>query len=325
MEREIVKREQGMLSVASTTRCMSCGQVAPHGGHMHTSARPHPISAGNGIGSSHASGTPLPTTAMEDAATQSTLAHSSRHAHGNNMQYSISQVEAVHSLLAGQAGLKPIHLQHAPLQPVKDPYQAPPAQLSTNVSTSVSAPGGMGFHSDQAMSRASTSQAGSMNKHRSKADKIPEPVYRKARMSQHMKEMVKVTAQTFQHHGFDAGNPLYVLDTTTDAQPASKSAGSMLRSSSLVMDDEIPLYYPFIDTRQPLSLSLSSLPKSAAPNIGKDVSTASAAPLAGRRLIGNVVLPDIHATPSSSTGGVARSGGIGEVMVSSAKLHTSYA
>lgn len=290
MEKEIVKREEDMLSAASMTRCLSCGQTPNSNAVVyHSNTVSKPSSAMVMVPTQKPSSPVLAqggSIVLDDEI-------SGEHPTG---QYSSSQSEQVYSLLTGQAGLKSLHLQHTPMQPVRDPYHVPGQGQGSN---------------DNHRSNAAA------NKPRPKTvDKIPDPLYRKARLSQHMKEMVKVSNTSLAAHGYDLGNnPLYVLDAHDNQRVAN--------SAPLVATDhgsEPPLNNPFNDLAQPLSYS--SLPRSAAQHIGKDLlnsrSTSSLSSKAARTA-GNVMLPDIHVSGSSS----AASGG-GDFQVSSAKLHNSY-
>jgi hypothetical protein len=103
--------------------------------------------------------------------------------------YSSAHNEQVYALLTGQVGLKPIQLRHNPTAPVKDPYA----------------------------------------KNSLKAEKIPEPLYRKQRMSQQIKEMVKVQAPQFEQYGWNpANNPLYVLDGQVSMADDNNSVSTFL-------------------------------------------------------------------------------------------------
>lgn len=279
MEKEIVRREEDMMKAASVTRCLSCGQSTQH---LHGIS--HATTSTNSTGTVKPAGAESPPRTSSPPPQQGSLVLDDELSeHPSVNQYSVAQAEQVYSLLTGQAGLKPILPQHVPLQPVKEPYQT---ELATRAST-----------------------ANPVNKHRGKVDKIPDPVYRKARLNQHMKEMVKVSATSLQSQGFDLNNnPLYVLD--------SQEGGSMRSvGSPLVVTDhsnEPPLTNPFTDLTQPLSYT--SLPRSAAQFMGKELITSRSLNTLGgsvsstsskaARTANNVILPDITA--------------------SSAKLHNAY-
>eukprot|EP01039_Chlorochromonas_danica_P005405 gene5405-5945_t len=282
MEKEIVRREEDMMKAASVTRCLSCGQSTQH---LHSTS--HATNSTNSTGTVKPAGAESPPRTSSPPPQQGSLVLDDELSeHPSVNQYSAAQAEQVYSLLTGQAGLKPILPQHVPLQPVKEPYQS---------------------HGSDLASRASTANPVA-NKHRGKVDKIPDPVYRKARLNQHMKEMVKVSATSLQSQGFDLNNnPLYVLDS---------QEGGPMRSvgSPLVVTDhsnEPPLTNPFTDLTQPLSYT--SLPRSAAQFMGKELITSRSLNTLGggsstsskaARTANNVILPDITA--------------------SSAKLHNGY-
>ncbi len=207
MEKEIVNREEEMMRLASTTKCLSCGQMPrPHSkkkqirpgttipspGRGPSSRSPSPVGRGgvDGGGSIANATHYTPTTSVmldDEISNPDAMGLSPSHVGSATIvyanpddgktttnPYSSAHNEQVYALLTGQVGLKPIQLRHAPVAPVKDPYKA---------SSSL------------------------------KADKIPEPLYRKARMSQQIKDMVKVQAPQLEQYGFNpANNPLYVMD-----------------------------------------------------------------------------------------------------------------
>lgn len=247
MEREIVKREEQMLSLSSVTRCLSCGQTKGANVAPPKSMTASSTSQSMGLGSASPGRPSSPQQSsliLDDELSAGGAGHD-----GTQQplgQYSTAQAEKVYALLTGQAGLRPLHLHHEPLQPVPQPYI--PADLPPRAST-----------------------ASSVNKLRGKvADKIPEPLYRKARLSQHVKEMVKVSAPALQQHGFDFNtNPLYVLDAFDDAQQRGVSSAPMVSTDP---GNEPSLTNPFTDLSQPLSFS--SLPSRAAQHIGRDLATS---------------------------------------------------
>jgi hypothetical protein len=162
MEREMVQKEEEMLKLASTTRCLSCGQMP----------RPHSQMKKNSQSHSH-SPTPVAAPSMEigermmmtddidseRTAPQVSSPHASivfeqpDNARLTNNPYSTSHTEQVYALLTGQVGLKPIQLHHAPVMPKE---------------------------------RGTSSQSAV------RTEKIPEPLYRKTRMAQQIRDMVKV-------------------------------------------------------------------------------------------------------------------------------------
>jgi hypothetical protein len=100
--------------------------------------------------------------------------------------------EEIYSVLTGSAGLKSLMPQHTPMIPVRDPYG-----ISTNAihgNTSTAAPTGQSKRRQQ----------------------VPEPMYRKAKMAAHIKEMVKVSAPSAQNYGFNSTNPFFVMDGYAD-------------------------------------------------------------------------------------------------------------
>ncbi|RYH04937.1 hypothetical protein EON65_46070 [archaeon] len=265
MEKEMVKREEEMLAVASTARCMSCGQKTVDRGASGSAGTP-----GVGLRSAPRSpGAPTASLVLDDDLSETTPM----------APYSAIHQEGVYSLLTGQGGLKPLHLQHNPLPPVQNPYPS---------------------HSDM---RASTSSGTRNKKERGAA--VPDLSYRKARLSQHVKEMVKVSVSSLQTHGFDLNaNPLYVLD-------GQEGGVSRVGLASTDPGTEPPLVNPFNDLAQPLSFSF--LPKSAngatAATMMNSRSSTNVAATRAPRTAGNVL--------SSSVGGEG-------LQISTATLHNGY-
>ena len=86
------------------------------------------------------------------------------------------QDEDVFRMLTGNVGLKPLLQQHKAMVPVPAPY------------------------AHQREQRERRKPAG--------GDRIPEPLYRKAKLAAHMKEMVKVPPAAAQNYGFGGQQPL---------------------------------------------------------------------------------------------------------------------
>eukprot|EP01033_Poteriospumella_lacustris_P011989 gene11989-8561_t len=164
MEQELIYREEEMLSAAGTAvnaaRCISCGQL-PAVQRPRTTQQ---ASSRSGIGSPQ-TGRYMddevvespPTTAGNQPAVPVPL-----HPNAANSAYSMQGNEQVYSLLTGQVGLRPLHLQHHPLQP-RDPYH----QQNNGAGT--------GMHGSRPHTMATNRVKPAT------ADKIPEPMFRKAR------------------------------------------------------------------------------------------------------------------------------------------------
>lgn len=211
MEKEIVNREEEMMRVASSTRCMSCGLVprpsSTRGGKRTKSAGPQRATSPPGQTApqivNNASQSPTTSTQLmlddelslpDQPQNASIVFENSADAATTSSPYSSSHNEQVYALLTGQVGLRPIQLRHQPINPVSHP--------SVIKGTNKSLP----------------------------AEKIPEPLYRKARMSAQIKEMVKVQAPALDAYGYHSSNPLYVYDghvgddaPTMYSVPASRS------------------------------------------------------------------------------------------------------
>lgn len=209
MEQELIYREEEMLSAAGTAvnaaRCISCGQL-PAVQRPRTTQQ---ASSRSGIGSPQ-TGRYMddegvespPTTAGNQPAVPVPL-----HPNAANSAYSMQGNEQVYSLLTGQVGLRPLHLQHHPLQP-RDPYH----QQNNGAGT--------GMHSSRPHTMATNRVKPAT------ADKIPEPMFRKARMAAHMKEMVKVSTPAMDGYGYHAGsNPFFVTDTSSSLNVPGPNAG----------------------------------------------------------------------------------------------------
>lgn len=266
MEQDILRREEEMFSAASSTRCMSCGQLPAdptnafinhtaarravnvshhvpsnpaqqhaesqslhnnfqgaqggvlrggvHTGLLKTGHRPnsspsapssqqeyspfHPTGASSAAlifnpsadGAVPDSSAPL-SRARSDRMDDEISLHSEHSFNNQASLQSTSQVlgplrsEEIYSVITGSAGLKSLMPQHAPMQPVRQPYS------NTTASTIP-------------------------HKTAKRADRIPEPMYRKAKMAAHLKEMVKVSAPSAQNYGFTPNNPFFVMDGYVD-------------------------------------------------------------------------------------------------------------
>lgn len=296
MEQDILRREEEMFSAASSTRCMSCGQLPadPTNAFVnHTAARRagsgHPASAharDTGIASArgqaggtsnqrniqipHGSagflkggaGSVRPNTSpnaemgaqfssqfsIQNPSLSSVepprdgtvldigslsapeppprgelmddeLSLHSEHSHNNLLQgsqqsqyASSAQVlgpvrsDEIYAVITGSAGLKSLMPQHTPMVPVRDPYGI----------TSGQQPGG---------------QQAQQSKRRQ--EKVPEPMYRKAKLAAHLKEMVKVSAPSAQNYGYSANNPFFVVEGYTDEADHHMHNGSLDGGSSL--------------------------------------------------------------------------------------------
>jgi hypothetical protein len=245
MEKEILNREEELYTMASstTTRCLSCGQLPRESWQGGMAIPTHSVVAGNGAAAARpvskhrrsasptgvtaaaggASGTPSPpqqrplsngvsSQHMDDEI--NSIASEPQHPHrgvtaANSSfltssepvlnPYSQSQTNDVYALLTGQAGLRPIQLQHPPMQPIKEPHLGrPTSSTPANTTTTIVA----------------------ANKKKSASEKIPEPAYRKAKMTAHMKEMVKVQASALDTYGYNHLNPMYVLEGSVLEQPS---------------------------------------------------------------------------------------------------------
>lgn len=214
MEDDILKREEESFGLASSTRCLSCGQWPMDllkTSKTHSTKKPKTnrvqsptpykpkfqdddmnddlsfnSSDEKPIGSppvAAKSPKPLPQmpTALQETLSQNTPSVRS---------------EEVYSLLTGNVGLKSLLQHHAPMAPVKDPYSK-------------------------------------REKKKNQDNKIPEPLYRKAKLAAHMKEMVKVAPHSAQGYGFHGANPFYVLDGMMEGGDHYQGDGPSL--------DDIPL------------------------------------------------------------------------------------
>lgn len=240
MEKEILNREEELYTVATstTTRCLSCGQAPRESWQVGMAIPSHSVVAGNGAVAARpvskhrraASPTGITSTAggVSDTSPPAQRPMSSQHMDDelNSISsepqhphrgvtaltssfltssepvlnpYSQGQTNDVYALLTGQAGLRPIQLQRAPMQPIKEPHLGRPASSNNgNTTTTIVA----------------------SNKKKSTTDKIPEPMYRKAKMTAHMKEMVKVQASGLDTYGYNHLNPMYVMEGSVSEQPS---------------------------------------------------------------------------------------------------------
>uniref|UniRef100_A0A7S3M6C0 Uncharacterized protein n=2 Tax=Spumella elongata TaxID=89044 RepID=A0A7S3M6C0_9STRA len=273
MEQDILRREQEMFSAASSTRCMSCGQLPPdptnafvghtaarkgnhhahsHTGNNHGNKNEHTLAAvgvysnitdssvsSAGLNLSDKRSVQIPTMGPgflkrpgsspqsvlhnaptdihnntepssssilfnPDGHTQSGLTgpidddislHSEHNGLHTNSQVSqstynlnIPRSEEIYNVMTGSAGLKSLMPQHAPMIPVQHPYNITNNTIHPAHTTSKRKP------------------------HTANPNAIPEPLYRKAKLASHLKEMVKVSAPSAQNYGFNAVNPFFVVE-----------------------------------------------------------------------------------------------------------------
>jgi hypothetical protein len=224
MEKEIIQREEELFHVASSTRCLSCGQVQRESWQAATpgpankkrvvtvpSAVPSrgSLSPGGSVVSEGGESLPPSLLAPQEAGGYLTAGTGPRSPMDDEMTeggqyslqskasspppafmtaeassanpYSLQGQEQVYALLTGQAGLKPLQLQHAPMIP-------------------------------QTPSRPHTTAAGAQGKKKPPGEKIPDAAARRAKLSAHVKEMVKVAAPAAEQYGYSSANPLYVME-----------------------------------------------------------------------------------------------------------------
>lgn len=231
MEKDIITREEELYNLASTTRCLSCGQMpreswqSANSISSSQSKRQQVIHFPPGMpnkrdlspeGTRGNSASPIQ---HEDSVSH--LSHADggspmddeisvegrRGVNGGGSTFLTSDTngvnphssagnEQLYALLTGQAGLKPIQLQHNPMLPQSRPH--------TTANTT-----------------------------KKKAEKIPDPVYRKAKLSAHVKEMVKVSAPAVEQYGYNSVNPLYVLEGAVVDQDDTIGSRQLIGSHSL--------------------------------------------------------------------------------------------
>lgn len=215
MEQELIYREEEMLSAAGTAahaaRCISCGQLPAVGRPRTTQSSQQQ----RNISSPQTSSGKFMTDESHDQLDQRPFQPPSSIVAPtpltNSSVYSLQGNEQVYSLLTGQVGLRPLQLQHHPLQP-RDPFHG--NNTSINNGNNNNSLHNNSMHSSRPHTMA-TNRVKPVN-----AEKIPEPLYRKARMAAHMKEMVKVAAPALDTYGYHSGNnPFYVTDTPSTLNP----------------------------------------------------------------------------------------------------------
>ena len=192
LEQDMVQKEEDAYSMASTTRCLSCGQN-PTDLVLKKLNRVAGSNSGDNISTITASTSNKPPgMEIDDELSRSEETQSKN---GKLMSKSAPLVglqsateEEIQSLLSGNAGLKPLLSSHTPVHmSASVPHQMP------------------------------ASASGS----RKKGDKLPDPLYLKAKLAAHMKEMVK-TDSTSKNQ-----SPMYVLEDD------SNSVGTMGTKSRL--------------------------------------------------------------------------------------------
>jgi hypothetical protein len=210
MEKEIMHREEELFNLSSTTRCLSCGQLPRESWQAAGVDRKGvktPASAGVAGGGSFIT---------DDGSNASPSYVLSDQSAGN--PHSQANSEQLYALLTGQAGLRPIQLNHQPMMPR-------PSTTSGGTGSVLGSAGQSVISGNSASNKRKTNE------------KIPEPIYRKAKLSAHLKEMVKVSAPAVEQYGYSSVNPLYVLDGTVaemdqDGLSVTSNAKSMLGSAS---------------------------------------------------------------------------------------------
>lgn len=205
--------------IAGTIRCISCGHAAPPSGPAgiptgalnpaYPHGRPHsyPNHARGGSmvdgGMDGSAGNARMSVIMDDElSTGSNDANRSPH-HSQHVPDPVVLAgnEEMVALLSGNVGLKPLLQQHKP-HPVK----------GTNG----------GKHSTSMASNSRGSSASGL-----RTEKIPEPLYRKARMASHIKEMVKVSSGY--GGGSNGANGANSYDVTSGVGGRSQSRGGTAR------------------------------------------------------------------------------------------------
>lgn len=199
----MVQKEEEMHSMASTTRCLSCGQNQSDIvlKKLHRVAGSN---AGDNISTiTSSTGNKPPGSAASSVEIDDELSRSEDNLgdkgslHSKLMSKSAPLVglqsaseEEIQSLLSGNAGLKPLLVKHTPVQMTASvPHQAP------------------------------SSSSGS----RRKGEKLPDPLYLKAKLAAHMKEMVKAD------NTLKKQSPMYVLE---DDSNSVGTLGTISRTSS---------------------------------------------------------------------------------------------
>jgi len=192
LEQELVHKEEDMYSIASSTRCLSCGQSRGEVSikKLHRIGEDHPndnmsaVSMGSAKGHSHSNGVVMDDElSLPDHNDRFKGAHSAP-----SLGLQVASDEEIQSLLSGQAGLRPLLAQHNPLQmSATVPHQQP----------------------------ASTGS-------KKKGDKLPDPLYLKAKLAAHMKEMVKSDVNLKKQ-----GGPVYVLEDNNSSNNGSSDSHSV--------------------------------------------------------------------------------------------------
>ena len=175
LEHELVQKEEEMYAMASTTRCLSCGQGRAEVGlkKLHRIGEESQgdkdslsITTNNTSNKGPIrSGSPNGSVVMDDelSVPGQSLDYGQRGSQNSRSAPSIglqaATDEEIQNLLSGNAGLRPLLNKHTPVQmSLTVPQQLP------------------------------SSSAGN----KKKGEKMPDPLYLKAKLAAHMKEMVKV-------------------------------------------------------------------------------------------------------------------------------------
>jgi hypothetical protein len=256
MEKEIVQREEELYSMTSTTRCLSCGQMPKESWQAANMFSPNSRASGTrsvteGGGERppfvippNVSFPPGLRPLMDDESSEgsSYWHHHHQQYHGGPSSsskstivttsdamnpHSLANNEQIYALLTGQAGLKPLQLHHAPMIPQT------PGTATAASSAAASRP-----HTTSANPVAATNKT----KKNNAGEKIPDSSYRKSKLSQHVREMVKVSAPAAEQYGYNPSNPMYVLEggVMDDDNASIGSLGSIGSSRQLMGSHSLP-------------------------------------------------------------------------------------
>ena len=233
LESDLLQKEDDLYSVASSTRCLSCGVGSRS---IQSGAPLKPLKKGITPGVSSNSSVDHSVIAdqvsistditnhsfqnmQNDGGSQSNSTQSRPRtiAHVPDIHVLSASDEEVQSLLSGTAGLKPI-LKH--IIPVLDVTPS--------------------------------------NRQKKNADKSSDPVYRKAKAAQYMKEMVKINESTANFYSLKNNSPVYILED--DSQSVGNGSLASHGSVSLPHIRNGESSKQSVNTKQnnPMSLSISS-------------------------------------------------------------------
>lgn len=175
--------------------------------------------------------------------------------HSTHSLVNIPRSEEIYNVMTGSAGLKSLMPQHAPMMPVQHPYNITNNTIHPAHTTSKRKP------------------------HTANPNAIPEPLYRKAKLASHLKEMVKVSAPSAQNYGFNSVNPFFVVEGYSEENidgTSSLDAGGSLYSAASTKGSRRPKTQGTVYNNNNNSQVYVPIPRGSTQNVNANVLLLSA-------------------------------------------------